>query len=213
MCPKPITYDPIGDVCRHVTKDYLTRSLTHMVNDPALANALATMQDAYLTSKQEKVSQMVIQPAPSMSLPPLAMTVPHHYPGEGGCQGTAWWFLLFPLYFAFLLLHLFVLTCSSLLLFLTCSPPMFMCGIGMHTVPYIHGCTVPYYGHSTRTIKGLCAVLTVRYTVRFDTVYTVQIWPCTVCIRHASVNAENLLAEPKTHRLTGATAGTYIGHA
>ncbi|KAF8532547.1 hypothetical protein JB92DRAFT_3103611 [Gautieria morchelliformis] len=26
--------------------------------------------------------------------------------------------------------------------------------LGMHTVPYIHGCTVPYYGHGTRTVKA-----------------------------------------------------------
>ncbi|KAF8527796.1 hypothetical protein JB92DRAFT_2826158 [Gautieria morchelliformis] len=40
-----------------------------------------------------------------------------------------------------------------------------MPGLGLHTVPYIHSCTVPYYGHGTCTVKGLGDVPMARYTV------------------------------------------------
>ena len=34
--------------------------------------------------------------------------------------------------------------------------------VGLRTVPYTYSCTVPYYGHGTRTIKHLCIVLMVQ---------------------------------------------------
>ncbi|KAF8524498.1 hypothetical protein JB92DRAFT_3250340 [Gautieria morchelliformis] len=37
------------------------------------------------------------------------------------------------------------------------------CKVGLHTVPYIHGCTVPCYGHGTRTVTGLGDVPTARH--------------------------------------------------
>jgi hypothetical protein len=41
--------------------------------------------------------------------------------------------------------------------------------VGLRTVPYTNGCMVPYYGHGTRTIGDLCALLTVQF-MPFDAV-------------------------------------------
>jgi hypothetical protein len=55
--------------------------------------------------------------------------------------------------------------------------------LGLRTVLYTDGYTVPSDGYSTRTVTTLSLGLTVRCTVRIYAVLTVKRWPSQPCIR------------------------------
>ncbi|KAF8523831.1 hypothetical protein JB92DRAFT_3109818 [Gautieria morchelliformis] len=49
-----VTYDPIGDLRKRVTNEYLAQSPSRSANNPALGLALAAAQNEYLAAEQER---------------------------------------------------------------------------------------------------------------------------------------------------------------